>query len=174
MTHSRLLIILGLILFGIFSRLFPHPPNCTAINAIALLSTSTTGSLSVTFLIVFTSMFFSDLVFGLHHSLFYVYFSLGLTVLMGYWLKKQHTNVGFKISACLIGSSLLFFTISNFGVWITGDLYPKTGEGLVACYIAALPFLRNQILGDFLYSSILFGSFACVRYFQKLRAQKAF
>ena len=64
------------------------------------------------------------------------------------------------IAGATVAGSLLFFTLSNFGVWAFGGLYPHTGGGLAACFIAALPFLGGTLEGDGLYSLVLFGGFA--------------
>jgi hypothetical protein len=55
---------------------------------------------------------------------------------------------------------VVFFIVSNFGVWAWWNLYPHTPEGLWACYTAAIPFFRNTLLGDATYSTVLFGGFA--------------
>jgi hypothetical protein len=59
-----------------------------------------------------------------------------------------------------LASSVLFFVLTNFGVWAFDALYPKTLEGLMACYVAAIPFFRNTLLGDLSYTVVLFGGFA--------------
>ena len=68
--------------------------------------------------------------------------------------------------------SVLFFVVTNFGVWLVGDLYPRTLEGLVACYVAGIPFFRNTLAGDLLYAAVLFGGLAVAeRRFPVLREQ---
>jgi len=61
----------------------------------------------------------------------------------------------------VLGSSLFlavsFFVISNFSVWLEWQMYPKTLSGLTACYVAALPFFRNNVVAEVLCSSLLFG-----------------
>jgi hypothetical protein len=57
----------------------------------------------------------------------------------------------------VLASSVLFFLLTNFGVWVLG--YPKTWEGLVACYTAAIPFFRASLIGDFAFAGILVFSF---------------
>lgn len=52
--------------------------------------------------------------------------------------------------------SLVFYLISNFGVWLSTNMYERSFEGLVCCYIAALPFIKYQWLGDFAYGSLLY------------------
>jgi hypothetical protein len=74
------------------------------------------------------------------------------------------------IAAAAVTSSLLFFVLTNLGVWAFGHMYPKTAAGLIACYTAALPFFRNTLEGDLLYTLVLFGGFALLeRRFAVLR-----
>jgi len=55
---------------------------------------------------------------------------------------------------------VLFFVLTNFGVWALGALYPKTLTGLTECYVVAIPFFRNALLSDLFYSALLFGGLA--------------
>lgn len=156
MVISRFSALLGLVIFGIVSRLLPHPPNFNSINAIALFSACYLGSMSLSLVVVLSIVFFSDLFLGFHSTMPSVYLSFGLIILMGHMMKR---GISFwRISVACAASSLLFFLISNFGVWMTGCLYPKTLYGLGLCYIASIPFLANQVIGDLTYGLILFGS----------------
>ncbi len=62
--------------------------------------------------------------------------------------------------------SVVFFLISNSGIWVAGKLYPLTMSGLAACYVAALPFFRNSIMGDLAYAALMFGSYHLLRHGQ--------
>jgi len=81
-----------------------------------------------------------------------------MIVCIGLWLQERRSVL--SITAAAIASSLLFFIVVDFGIWLAGDMYPRTFAGLVACYTMALPFLRNQVAGDLLYTAALFGGFA--------------
>lgn len=90
--------------------------------------------------------------------------NLKLIALIGLWLKK-HKRVGFILGSSLF-SSILFFIITNFGVWApSSNWYPHTLNGLIECYTLAVPFFRNTILGDLGYTVILFGGFELLKYF---------
>lgn len=156
MNTSRLLLVLFLILVGMESRLILHPPNCTAINAVALFSAYSLGNRPLSFLIVFSSIFLSDIALGWYSVWQFVYLAYALIILLGYQLKREITIT--RLSLASLSSSFLFFFIANFGVWLEGFLYPQTAYGLACCYLAALPFLLNQMLGDLFYGIILFGS----------------
>jgi len=74
------------------------------------------------------------------------------------------------VTIAALASSVLFFLVTNLGVWVTGTLYPKSWAGLAAAYLAALPFFRNTVLGDLSYVALLFGGFALLeRYLPALR-----
>jgi hypothetical protein len=64
-----------------------------------------------------------------------------------------------RIGAAAVASSVLFFAITNFGMWLFSGFYPVTYAGLVACYTAAIPFFQNTIAGDLFYTVLLFGGF---------------
>ncbi len=155
--NPHLMAILGLMLLGLMSRLIPHPPNFTSINAIALVGALFLDKRWLTFTIVFCTLFLSDLLLGIHSTMHFVYLSFGLTICIGHQLKNTKSLSYFPL-AC-IASSLLFFFITNLGIWLTGSLYSKTLEGLTNCYLAALPFLTHQILGDLTYSILLLSYF---------------
>ena len=127
----------------------------TAINTIALFGAVYLGNRSFSFITVFLSLFLSDLIYGFHSTMPVVYLSFGLITLLGYQLKNKMS--GYRLPLCCVASSLIFFFVVNFGVWLSTDFYPKTIEGLELCYVAAIPFLMNQILGDLSYAPLFMG-----------------
>ncbi len=154
MHVSRLWTILGCILLGLASRLLPHPPNFTAVNAIALLGACYFGSRWLACATVFFLLILSDWVLGFHSTVPFVYFSVGIAVVMGRQLEACSSSG--RVASLSWVSSCIFFLITNFGVWVADTLYPKNAEGLCACYLAALPFFANQVCGDVFYSLLLF------------------
>lgn len=150
--------IVGLIFLGMMSRLLPHPPNFTAMNAIALFGLCSLGNLGLSLFTVFITMFLSDLVFGFYPGMGFVYLSLGMIVLMGYGVKSNRSLT--RNAFFLTLSPFLFFIITNFGVWFVGSMYPKTILGLELCYLAGVPFLLNNLMSTLLYGGLLFGSLA--------------
>ena len=103
-------------------------------------------------------MFLSDLVIGFHNQMPMVYLSFALIVLVGRWVREKKTT--FRIGEGALLSSLLFFVLSNFGVWAFDAIYPKTAQGLIACYVAAVPFFQQTLAGDAVYTAALFGGLA--------------
>jgi hypothetical protein len=103
----------------------------------------------------------SDLVIGLHDVVVFTWASVALTGLLGWWIRTR-PSVRRMVTASLLGSTI-FFAVTNFGVWLFGDggtMYPKTVAGIAQCYIAAVPFYRNALLGDLIYTSAIFGLYA--------------
>ncbi len=139
----------GLIFLGVFSRVVPHPPNWTAMNAIAVFGICYLGNLRSCLIAVFCPLLMTDMVLGFHSTMLFVYFSLGVISVMGYWLKPTYSLLPL---ACLV-----FFAITNAGAWLVDSMYPKTVGGLVACYVAGIPFLVNDLIGTMVYGSVLFG-----------------
>lgn len=154
MDVSRLLAILGFIMMGIVSRLLPHPPNFTAINAIALFGTLYLGNRWLSLATVFLTLFFSDSILGFHSTMPFVYLSFSLIILIGFRLKGEMSLQ--RLPVLCLATSSLFFLVTNFGMWMTDSLYPKTIYGLGLCYLAAIPFFVNQVLGDLTYATLLF------------------
>lgn len=152
-----------LILFAAFSRLMPHPANFTPVAAIALFS-GTYFNKKYTFILPIAAMFISDLVLGFHSTMIWVYGSFVLISFIGLWL-KSHKKVVYVIGSTLL-SSILFFVLTNLGVWLTG-YYGLTFNGLVECYTMAIPFFRNSLAGDIFYVAVLFGIYELVAGYSK-------
>ena len=163
MKSKRLFVVLGLIFTALLSRFIPHPPNFTAINAVALFGASSIGNIWISLATLLTSLFLSDLVLGFHSTLPFVYLSFSLVILLGRLFNcrgRRSTRL-----ACSAAASLLFFVVANFGVWWATSYYAPTLQGLFCCYAAALPFLGNQLLGDLFYGFLIFESFAAMERF---------
>lgn len=168
MISARPLVLFAGILLAAASRLLPHPPNVTPIAAMALFGGAQSSSLAAAFAVPLAAMVLSDVVLGFHSTMLFVYGSFLLIVLVGALLRKRKTVV--PLAMATLASSVLFFLVTNFGVWAMGSLYSKTWAGLITAYVAALPFFRNTVLGDLLYVGLLFGGFALLeRYLPILR-----
>jgi ABC-type proline/glycine betaine transport system permease subunit len=150
-TREKLLI--AFVLIAILSRLIPHLPNFTAVTATALFAGRYFKNKILAFAAPLTVMILSDLILGFYTISWFVFASFAAVVFLGQWSQKMNVLI-------VLFSSLTFFVISNFGVWLLG--YPLTLEGFIACYTAAIPFFRNAILGDLFYAAILYYSFKWV------------
>lgn len=155
--NSRLLTLIVMIFAAAALRLVPHPANVAPIAALALFAGATIDDRRLAFAIPFGALALSDLIIGLYPGLVFVYAGFALSVGIGFLLRKR--TVG-RIAGGTLASALAFFLLSNFGSWFTLTTYSKTFDGLMAAYVAGIPFLRNSLLGDALYVVLLFGGFA--------------
>lgn len=164
-TDMKILAVV-LIIIGAISRLLPHPGNFTPIAAIALFGAVYLPK-KYALILPITAMFFSDLVIGFYGiTMLYVYGSFLLTSLIGLWL-KNHKNMGTILASSLV-CSILFFLITNFGVWADPKTwYSPDLSGLMQSYITGLPFFKNTILGDLFYSGLFFGVYELMQIYSK-------
>ena len=149
-NHSRLVALLTAIVVAAALRLVPHPPNFTPIGAMALFSGAYLGRKVVAFAAPLGALLLSDLVLGFYHGQATVYFSVALIVMLGMVALSRVSPL--RVAGAAVLSSVLFFLITNFGMWLFSGFYPRTITGLEACYVAAIPFFRNTVAGDLFYS----------------------
>lgn len=144
------------------SRLFPHIPNFTPIAAMALFGAVYFEKKIIAVLVPLATMFLSDVAlelttgWGFHNTIAYVYVSFILTSLIGFWVRNNTTIRTIAIGS--VASSILFFIITNFGVWAASG-FPGGLTGLNTTYIMGLPFFSPTLLGDIFFNAILFGTF---------------
>jgi hypothetical protein len=160
MMNARFVTLVGMTLAAAATRLVPHLPNFTPIAAMALFGGAHFASPLAAVAVPLSAMFLSDLLlgFGLHPVMPFVYGSFAITVCLGRWLRSRRSPHAIALAA--VSGSVIFFVVTNLGVWLVGDLYPRTFDGLATCYIAAIPFFRNTLAGDAGYTLVLFGGFA--------------
>ena len=171
-NNSRILALLSAILLAAALRLVPHPPNFAPIGAMALFSGAYLGRRALAFVAPLGALLLSDLVLGFYHGQATVYFSVALIVMIGMVALTRRSVI--RIGAAAIASSVLFFLITNLGMWLFSGFYPRTWSGLEACYVAAIPFFQNTIAGDLFYATLLFGGFRVAELLvPQLRAGKA-
>ncbi|MDR0332552.1 MAG: hypothetical protein LBI15_03725 [Dysgonamonadaceae bacterium] len=148
-------------------RLLPSPPNFAPIGAMALFGAAYFTKRYWAFLIPVASMWISDLILNntiygqyFDHFVWFSSFSLftygafTLIVVLGMFTLKKVRVSNLLFSA--LGTSVIFFLVSNFGVWLMFNMYPKTLSGLMACYVAGIPFFHNTVMGDLVYTSAMF------------------
>ena len=157
--NARILTLLTAILAAAALRLVPHPPNFTPIGAMALFSGAYLGRRGAVALVApLGALFLSDLVLGFYRGMPTVYFSVALIVIIGWMALRRVSPI--RVGGAAIASSVLFFVLTNFGMWLSSGFYPRTLAGLEACYVAAIPFFQNTVAGDLFYAAVLFGGFA--------------
>lgn len=152
-NYHKLTAVAGIVIIAFIFRLLPHPPNFAPIAALALFSAVNIDGV-LAYIIPLLSMLLSDIVLGFHSTMIFVYSAFLLTGFLGRLLKKKNNAV--KLLFVSLLSSVLFFIITNFGVWLTGSMYPKNFSGLMEAYFLGIPFFRNTMLGDMFYSFTFF------------------
>lgn len=165
MTVGRLLVLAGVAVFAIASRLVPHAPGFVAVTATALFAgfffrSRVAGALAVVAVMAVSDMLLPFDTVGMRVV---VYGSLLLPVFLGALLQRRAISgngdlVVFTGLAGLMsmGSSLFFYATTNLAFWAWSDMYAHTVDGLALCYVAALPFLKNGLAGDLFYTTIFF------------------
>ena len=149
--------IYGLIILVIMSRLIPHAANFTPIAALGLFAGAYLTRRSA-WLIPFAALILSDLIIGFYHIyvMLFVYMGFAANILIGRQFLLQKRSILSLFAASLV-SAVIFFIFSNFGVWLTGMMYPMTFAGLSECFVMAIPFFGNTLFGTFVYVVVLFG-----------------
>jgi len=156
-------ITLAMIGLAAVARVVPHPWNFWPVVAMALYCGARWTKLRTGIGITLAALLVSDAILGFYPGMLWYYIPSLIPVLFG-WLVRRHENVGTIVAAGL-ASNLSFFAVSNFLVWATGTgaTYPHTSAGLAACFTAAIPFYKNQLMGDAFYMVALFGGDALLR-----------
>lgn len=157
----RVLVVTGIILFAAVMRLVPHYPNFTPIAAIALFGGAHMGRKWLAFFVPLFALFISDLIIGFHGFMVPVYISFAVVVLIGN-LMRNNVKIATVVGGALT-SSVIFFLITNFAVWMGSPYYPQTFSGLMQSFTMAIPFFHATVLGDLFYSSVFFGSFYLIQ-----------
>ena len=168
---SRFWFVLTVILTGASMRLIPHWPNFTPIAAIALFGGTYLNRKYLAFLVPIAAMFLSDILLGFHTTMFAVYISFVATVGIGLWLSRKPSVLG--ILGASLGSTILFFVVTNFAAWLGSPFYPQSFAGLMESYAAGLVFFNNgangisffmnSLVGDLFYNTVFFGVFYLAR-----------
>jgi hypothetical protein len=155
MFRSHLFVAIAFIFTVAATRLLPHPDNFSPMIAVSLFGGAYLTRRWMAVVIPILAMFVSDIFLGFHDLMIPIY-----AMMIGFsFLGRNLANdsSAFQIGATTVGSSLIFFIASNFLVWLTSGMYSLDLSGLIHCFMMAIPFFQNQILGDMLFSSVLFG-----------------
>ena len=136
---NYLKIAIGVLIALSASRFIPHPPNFTSLLALSFYIPAVFGIRYIP--VVVFALFFTDLIIGFHSTML---FTSGSIILIGLISRYFNKSIIFRISGALVGA-VIFFSISNFGVWLGGS-YGYDLNGLLSCYILAIPFFTNTVL----------------------------
>lgn len=142
------LILLSSIGALIFFRFLPHPPNFTPVIAMAFYLPIFFGMWCIPFVLLAFAI--TDFFIGFHSLLVWTWGSLALISLISNFSNSILSRL---FLSCV--SAVIFYIISNFGVWFSGSLYQYSIEGLIQCYIMALPFFTNTLLSTIIFSLLI-------------------
>ncbi len=179
MNRQQKIILLSIIIaLAAISRLVPHPFNFTPIGAIGLFGAAYFKPKWLAFLVPFIALWLSDIIImNGPMAAFYegfqwmghmpVYLAFLLIIGLGFILRGR-VNIKSVLGTSLT-ASVIFFLVTNFGVWLGSTVYPANMAGLIACYAAGIPFFWSTVAGDLFYCGLMFGSYA---WFTQYYAQK--
>lgn len=167
-TRNTLFFAAALVAFLTAARLLPHVANVAPVAAGGLFAGAYLGSRRWALAVPVLAMVLSDVLLYLLQGLLpwnptglgwmskgVDYAALVVPVLLGYGLRSSRP--AWKVAGFSLVGSVAFFLLSNLGVFLFGGLYPLTPAGLLGCYTMAIPFYQNTLLGDLLFSGLLFG-----------------
>ena len=165
-------VLAALIVLAALSRLLPHPPNFSPVEAVALFGGAHFASRALAVAVPLLAMLASDVVLGLVNGGLYagwvgsggfwlVYLCIAASVALGFGLRGRASAA--RVLGYGLAGSVLFFLVTNFGAWLGSPLYPDTAAGLGQAYLAGVPFFQWTVLGTLAYSALLFGGFALLR-----------
>lgn len=155
----RFLTLTALVAAAALSRIIPHPWNVTPIAAMALFAGAHFASRRSAYLIPLAAMAASNLLLGtFYDTILFVYASFALTVFIGTRIRERRDAA--SIAGASLVSSVAFFLITNAGHWLVSGMYPRTVGGFFACLSAGIPFFRNTVAGDLVFTAAFFGGFA--------------
>jgi hypothetical protein len=158
-----------LVLFTVLSRIIPHPPNFTAVGAVALFGAAQLKHKWQAFLLPLVALYISDLfinnvIYAEYYNNFvwkispFVYVAFLLIMGIG-WLLRGRVKIGSVLGASL-SASVIFFLLTNAASWQVDPMYTKDISGLLTAYVAGLPFFWSTVAGDLFYCGVLFGGYA--------------
>lgn len=160
-NSSRFIVLTLIVILAAFSRALPlvidHTWNFTAVGALAIFAGAQFNDRRVAFIMPLAAMALADILFLKNGFSLLVYTGFIAMVACGFLIRNK-VNTMNVILASFISASV-FYLITNFSFFYPVTLYPRNFSGIIASYTAGLPFFRNMLLGNMVYSAVLFGAF---------------
>ena len=166
-------VLAGMIFVAALTRLLPHPPNFSPVEAVALFGGAYFVSRWLALAVPLIAMFVSDMALGLVNGGIYwdyfasvhflsIYAVIAVSTVIGFGLRGRVT--GPRVLGYSLAGSVLFFLATNFAVWATATAgHGACSISLASCYVAGIPFFQWTLLGTLFYAAVLFGGFALLR-----------
>ena len=155
-TGGEFVLLFGLVALDVVARILPHAPNFTPIAASALFAGAVLGR-PLALAVPLAAMALSDCVLGFYDWRVMIFVYAGLTMPAVFGLLTRDSWKPIRLVPFAALSSVFFFITSNFAVWMFSGIYARDAAGLLKCYIAALPFFQNTLMGDLFWTAVLFG-----------------
>jgi len=149
-----------LLVLGIFSRLVMHSWNFTPVIALALFGGVYLKKKQLAIILPLVLFAVTDMILGFHQVMFFTWGSVVLIAAMGLWVQRNKSLT--TVLGGGLASAVLFFVVTNFGVWLVSGMCPLTLAGLSECFVLAVPFFRGTLLGTFVYGFVLFGAYEAI------------
>jgi len=156
-SKNETLLAVALMALVVGSRFLPHAPNFSPVLALMLFSGSVLRSRVLAMVLPLALMLGSDLLIGPYEGMSFVYAAYALTVMMGYVVRAQSVR---SVAVGALAASVLFFVLSNMGVWFFTDMYEKSVSGLWLCFVLALPFFHQTLFATLSGAGVLFALYA--------------
>ena len=151
MNYLKGIIFITLIL--VLSRIIPHPPNFTPILAGIIFLPFIKKDLTFSVIVPLAAMLISDLIIGMHSLMLWTYGSIMFLSCLTYYFNQDNI---LRIGSLAVITPMIFFLVSNFGVWITGSYYARDISGLMECYFNAIPFYASSAISCMLFTALFY------------------
>jgi hypothetical protein len=153
----------GVVLFLaiLASRFLPHSANFSPVLAVVMF----TGLILIknkkmAFAITLMALLISDFIIGTYDGILFNYLGYAAIISVGFLLQSKRI---FSVLAGGVGSAIIFFILSNFGVWLQSGLYSHSVRGIVECYVMAIPFFYSSLYSTVISSALLLGAYQWAR-----------
>ncbi|HBG69246.1 MAG: hypothetical protein A2W93_04100 [Bacteroidetes bacterium GWF2_43_63] len=158
-TLSRIFLVIAIMALFAFLRIFIELPNISPVAAIALFGGTFISRKGLAVVLPLAILFASDAILGFYSPFLmaFVYGSFALIAVVGLWLRNHMKFHNVMLAS--IASSVLFFIVSNLGVWAEGIWYPMNVTGLTECFAMAIPFFRYELAGTLGFTLVFFGMY---------------
>lgn len=148
-TITLLLVLLAIL--SAFYRILPlRPFNFTPVIGMMLTGAAFFPRRWMSYIIPLGALLVSDAIIGFHNQMWLVYGTYVLIISLGFLIRDKISAV--KVLGLSLSSSLIFYLVTNFFCWYQSSIYTQDLAGLIINYTAALPYFRNSLLGDLLFS----------------------
>ncbi len=138
---------IGIFLALAASRFIPHPPNFTSLIALSFYVPVFFGRKYIPVLMF--CFLITDVFIGFHKIVFFTWGSVLIIGLVSIYFNKSILK---RITGSLFGA-VIFFLISNFGVWILGA-YEYSLKGIIECYTLAIPFFAHTLISTLIFATL--------------------